>query len=108
LGLTAAREAHENDDRLLAELREMVGQYEAHTAELEALAAEALAERDQLMDVLKIPGLRTLLANEYSPDKHSKAPENVKRAFDDYSKKINVAYDLIKRDDRAKKSGDAA
>ena len=86
----------------------MVDQDQAHTEELEALAAEALAERDQLMEVLKLPGLRNLLAKEYSRNKHPEATEDVKRAFDDYSKKINVAYDLIKQDDRAKQSDEAA
>jgi TolA-binding protein len=106
--LSAARDVHENDDRLLAELRKMNEQYEAHTAELEALAVEMQAERDQLMDALKIPGLKKLLENTYFPDKHPEAAADEKRALTECAQKINVAYDLIKRDDRAKKSDDDA
>ena len=106
--LLAAREAHAKDDRLIAELREMVDQDQACTVELEAQAVAALVERDQLMEVLKLPGLRKLLAKEYSRNKHPEATEDVKRVFEDYSKKINAAYNLIKKDARAKKSDEAA
>jgi hypothetical protein len=59
------------------------------------------------MDVFKIPGMKQLLAKNYPPDKPG-ATEDVKRAFIEYAQKINVAYDLIKQDDRAKKSADEA
>jgi len=106
--LNAAREAHEKDDLLVAELRKMNEQYEAHTAELEKLTAEMLAERDQLIEVIKLPGLKRHLENTYFPDKHPQATEAAKRVFTEYAQNINAAYDLIKKDDRAKKSDEAA
>ena len=105
--LLAAREARAKDDRLIAELREMVDQDQACTVELEAQAVAALVERDQLMEVLKLPGMKTLLARQYDPDKPG-ATEAEKRELNEFAKKVNVAYDLIKKDTRAKKSDEAA
>lgn len=105
--LRAAREAHAEDDRLIDESRKLVDQYEAHMAELEALAEQLQIERDQLMEVLKLPGLKRLIDKEYSRER-PEATDDVKRAFENYSKTINVAYDLIKQDAKAKKNDEAA
>jgi chromosome segregation ATPase len=97
-------------DKLAAERDQAQAELTNNKDIIDALAEQAeqwQAERDQLMDVFKIPGMKQLLAKNYPPDKPG-ATEAVKRAFEDYLKKINAAYDLIKRDDRAKKSDDAA
>ena len=96
-------------DKLAAERDQAQAELADNKDMLAAFAEDAekmQAEWDQLAEVLKLPGMKTLLANRYSRDKHPEATEDVKRAFDDYSKKINVAYDLIKQE--AKKSDEAA
>jgi chromosome segregation ATPase len=103
-------EAEAERDKLAAERDQAQAELTDNKDIIDALAEQAeqwQAERDQLMDVFKIPGMKQLLAKSYPPDKPG-ATESVKRAFEDYLKKINAAYDLIKRDDRAKKSDDAA
>ena len=70
-------------------------------------AANMQAEWDQLAEVLKLPGTRTLLAKQYDPDKPG-ATGAEKRALNEYAQKVNGAYDLIKKNDRAKKSDEAA
>jgi len=98
----------EEDKKLLEAAADEIEQISAARDKIAAEWDQAQAERDQLMDVLKLPSAKHLLRETYFPDKHPKATENAKRAFDDYSKTINAAYDLIKQDDRARKSDDAA
>lgn len=117
--ITAARDkiAAERDqaqterDQLQAEYDKLAAELAENKDILSVMADDAeqlQAERDQLAEVLKLPGLKTLLAKQYFPDTHSKATEDEKRQLDGFAQKINAAYDLIKRDTKAKKNDEAA
>jgi chromosome segregation ATPase len=95
--LMAERDAAQAEkDKLAAELTD-------NRKLLERLAAQAdqwLAERGQLADVLKGPGVRKLLLQNYHSDKAAKLSAAGRKELDTFMAKINAAYDLIDKIDK--------
>jgi hypothetical protein len=71
-------------------------------------AEQLKAERDQLAEVLKGPGVRKLLLNTYHSDKAAKLSKAERAALDDFTAKLNAAYDLIEKIDKAAAADAAA
>jgi chromosome segregation ATPase len=94
-------------DKLAAE-RDQVQAELADDKELLADVAEQAeqlkAERGQLADVLKGPGVRKLLLRAYHPDPKTQLSEAERAALDAFTAKLNAAYDLIDKIDKAAKA----
>ena len=100
-------------DKLTVERDEAQTKLADNEKTLAALADQAeqwQAERDQLAEVLRAPGVRNLLINTYHSDpKTTKLSKAERKALDDIMAKINAAYDLIKTIDKeAKAAAEAA
>jgi hypothetical protein len=99
----ALKESHATLAELadLAEQMKTEGeQLRARIAELEA-AGVAAEVGNLATEVLSLPGAETLLRNKYHPDKHPKADETERRAFNEATQKINAAYAELKRRKRS-------
>ena len=82
---------------LLGEVAEIAEQSQARNAELETELAASREFAAALAVAMQSPGMKKLLAKEYSPDAHPKASEAEKAALNACMQNINVAYDLIER-----------
>lgn len=92
----------------LREVTEYAGQLEARAEERDRLAEQLQAcaeERDLLAEALQLPGARKGLRKMYHEDAHPNADADQLRALNEWSCKLNAAYELIDRD---KKSRDPA
>ena len=82
---------------LLGEVAEIAEQSQARNAELETELTASREFAAALAVAMQSPGMKKLLAKEYSPDAHPKASEAEKAALNACMQNINVAYDLIER-----------
>lgn len=82
---------------LLGETAEIAEQSLARNAELETELTASREFADALAEAMQSPGMKRLLAKQYSPDAHAKATEGEKAELTACMQKINAAYDLIER-----------
>jgi chromosome segregation ATPase len=93
-------------DKLAAERDQAQAELADNKELLASLAEQAetlQAERDQLAEVLRWPGLRKLLLLTYHSDKAAKLSAAERARLDEFTAKINAAYDLIEKIDKAAK-----
>jgi uncharacterized coiled-coil protein SlyX len=102
------REAEcETKTQALDGLVPIVEQLQARIAELETMPedAELFAEVLRLPAIstksVKVPSVKNLLMDRFHPEKHPKADDDAKQLLNDATRKINAAYDAIKRSRRA-------
>jgi hypothetical protein len=98
------RAEREQDKRLLNEAADTIERLQAELNDLAEGAAQWRAERDQLADVLKGPGVRKLLIRTYHSDLAAGLNAAERKRLDVFTAMIIVAYDLIDTIDKPAES----
>jgi DNA repair exonuclease SbcCD ATPase subunit len=86
---------------LIAELKDYAEQLQARADQLAEQTEQLQAERDQFANVLKGPGVRKLLILRFHSDKAAKTSAAEREKLDAFTAKLNAAYDLIEKIDKA-------
>jgi hypothetical protein len=79
----------------LAEVSALAEQQEARIEELEAELASSPAA--VFADVLRLPGVKTMLVSKFAPDKHPDANEAERQQLTENMQKVNAAYEALKK-----------